>query len=98
MKILYKMTANIILAIATILIIIHCKINKLYLCFKRKYDGIDIVCKKCHKKYKVLLNEIYEDEYEEPYGGFSMYLVTRCPHCLQEFEPDSEIYKLFYKK
>ena len=98
MKILYKIIANILLAIATILIIIHCKINKLYLCFIRKYDGIDIVCKKCHKTYQVLLSEIYEDEYEEPCGGFSTYLVTKCPNCGQEFEPNSEIYKLFYNK
>ena len=98
MKLLYKIIANVLLAIATILYAVHYLANQLYLRFKRNYDGIDIVCKKCHKTYKVLLSEIYEDEYEEPYGGFSTYLVTKCPHCGQEFEPDSEIYKLFYKK
>ena len=73
MKILYKIIANVLLAIATAFYVVHYLNNKLYLHFKRKYEGIDIMCNKCHKTYKVLLSEIYEDEYEEPYGGFSTY-------------------------
>lgn len=65
---------------------------------ERKIRGVEIECKKCGKKYKVLKEEIYEDEYEEPYGGISTYLLTKCPHCKEQFEPESEIYNFYYGK
>lgn len=64
----------------------------------REIDGIEVTCKHCGKTYKKLLIEFMEDDIEEPYGGYSTYLVSECPHCHRYTEPNSEVYKLYYKK